>query len=87
MTDKQRIALMYKYLMNTSDELQNALRIRRANLFRWRYDEVDLLEEIILITKINFFSDLERDFLNILTDQWIPKGSQADKKRLERWKK
>lgn len=87
MTDKQRIALMYKYLMNTSDELQNALRMRRANLFRWRYDEVDLLEEIILITKINFFSDLERDFLNILTDQWIPKGSQADKKRLERWKK
>lgn len=87
MTDKQRIALMYKYLMNTSDELQNALQMRRANLFRWRYDEVDLLEEIILITKINFFSDLERDFLNILTDQWIPKGSQADKKRLERWKK
>lgn len=87
MTDKQRIALMYKYLMNTSDELQNALRMRRANLFRWRYDEVDLLEEIILITKINFFSDLERDFLNILTDQWIPKGSEADKKRLERWKK
>lgn len=87
MTDKQRIALMYKYLMNTSDELQNALQMRRANLFRWRYDEVDLLEEIILITKINFFSDLERDFLNILTDQWIPKGSQADKKRLERWNK
>lgn len=66
MTDKQRIALMYRYLTDTSDELQNALRMRRENMFRWKYDEVDLLEEIILITKINFFAQLEQDFLWIL---------------------
>ncbi len=57
---------MYRYLTDTSDELQNALRMRRENMFRWKYDEVDLLEEIILITKINFFAKLEQDFLWIL---------------------
>ena len=67
--------------------MQNALNQRHANIYRWQYDEVDCLEEIILLAKIRFFADVERDLLNILTDQWIPKGSEADKKRLERWKK
>lgn len=77
---------MYKYVMQVSDALQNALHQRHANLYRWQYDEIDLVEEIILITKIKFFSELERDFLNILTDQWIPRGSKEDQERMERWK-
>ena len=87
MTDKQKVAYMYKYVMQVSDQLQNALHQRQANMFLWKYDEIDHLEEIILLTKIRFFADIERDLLNILTDQWIPKGSDADKQRLERWKK
>lgn len=87
MTDKQKVAYMYKYVMQVSDQLQNALNQRHANIYRWQYDEVDLLEEIILLAKIRFFAELERDLLNILTDQWTPQGSKADKKRLERWKK
>ena len=87
MTDRQKVAYMYKYVMQVSDQLQNALNQRHANIYRWQYDEVDRLEEIILLAKIKFFSELERDLLNILTDQWIPQGSKADKKRLERWKK
>lgn len=82
MTDRQKVAYMYKYVMQVSDQLQNALNQRHANIYRWQYDEVDCLEEIILLAKIKF-----RDLLNILTDQWIPQGSKADKKRLERWKK
>ena len=87
MTDRQKVAYMYKYVMQVSDQLQNALNQRHANISRWQYDEVDCLEEIILLAKIRFFAELERDLLNILTDQWIPQGSKADKKRLERWKK
>lgn len=87
MTDRQKVAYMYKYVMQVSDQLQNALNQRHANIYRWQYDEVDCLEEIILLVKIKFFAELERDLLNILTDQWIPQGSKADKKRLERWKK
>ena len=87
MTDRQKVAYMYKYVMQVSDQLQNALNQHHANIYRWQYDEVDCLEEIILLAKIKFFSELERDLLNILTDQWIPQGSKADKKRLERWKK
>ena len=87
MTDRQKVAYMYKYVMQVSDQLQNALNQRHANIYRWKYDEVDCLEEIILLAKIRFFAELERDLLNILTDQWIPQGSKADKKRLERWKK
>ena len=87
MTDRQKVADMYKYVMQVSDQLQNALNQRHANIYRWQYDEVDCLEEIILLAKIRFFAELERDLLNILTDQWIPQGSKADKKRLERWKK
>ena len=87
MTDHQKVAYMYKYVMQVSDQLQNALNQRHANIYRWQYDEVDCLEEIILLAKIRFFAELERDLLNILTDQWIPQGSKADKKRLERWKK
>ncbi len=87
MTDRQKVAYMYKYVMQVSDQLQNALNQRHANIYRWQYDEVDCLEEIILLAKIRFFSEFERDLLNILTDQWIPQGSKADKKRLERWKK
>lgn len=87
MTDNQKVAYMYKYVMQVSDALQNTLQQRHANIYRWQYDEVDCLEEIILLSKIRFFEELERDLLNILTDQWIPQGSKADKKRLERWKK
>lgn len=87
MTDRQKVAYMYKYVMQVSDQLQNSLNQRHANIYRWQYDEVDCLEEIILLAKIRFFAELERDLLNILTDQWIPQGSKADKKRLERWKK
>lgn len=87
MTDRQKVAYMYKYVMQVSDQLQNALNQRHANIYRWQYDEVDCLEEIILLAKIRFFAELERDLLNILTDQWIPQGSKADKKRLELWKK
>ena len=87
MTDRQKVAYMYKYVMQVSDQLQNALNQRHANIYRWQYDEVDCLEEIILLAKIRFFAELERDLLNILPDQWIPQGSKADKKRLERWKK
>lgn len=87
MTDRQKVAYMYKYVMQVSDQLQNALNQRHVNIYRWQYDEVDCLEEIILLAKIRFFAELERDLLNILTDQWIPQGSKADKKRLERWKK
>ena len=87
MTDRKKVAYMYKYVMQVSDQLQNALNQRHANIYRWQYDEVDCLEEIILLAKIRFFAELERDLLNILTDQWIPQGSKADKKRLERWKK
>ena len=87
MTDKQKVAYMYKYVMQVSDQLQNAVNQRHANIYRWQYDEVDCLEEIILLAKIKFFAHLERDLLNILTDQWIPAGSKSDKKRLERWKK
>ena len=87
MTDRQKVAYMYKYVMQVSDQLQNALNQRHANIYRWQYDEVDCFEEIILLAKIRFFAELERDLLNILTDQWIPQGSKADKKRLERWKK
>lgn len=87
MTDRQKVAYMYKYVMQVSDQLQNALNQRHANIYRLQYDEVDCLEEIILLAKIRFFAELERDLLNILTDQWIPQGSKADKKRLERWKK
>lgn len=87
MTDRQKVAYMYKYVMQVSDQLQNALNQRHANIYRWQYDEVDCLEEIILLAKIRFFAELERDLLNILTDQWISQGSKADKKRLERWKK
>ena len=87
MTDRQKVAYMYKYVMQVSDQLQSALNQRHANIYRWQYDEVDCLEEIILLAKIRFFAELERDLLNILTDQWIPQGSKADKKRLERWKK
>ena len=87
MTDRQKVAYMYKYVMQVSDQLQNALNQRHANIYRWQYDEVDCFEEIILLAKIKFFAELERDLLNILTDQWIPQGSKADKKRLERWKK
>lgn len=86
MTDQQKIAYMYQYVMRVSDELQGALNQRHANIYRWQYDEVDCLEEIILLAKIKFFAQLERDLLNILTDQWIPQGSKPDKKRLERWK-
>lgn len=86
MTDKQKVAYMYKYVMQVSDQLQNALNQRQTNMFRWQYDEVDHLEEIILLAKIRFFAELERDLLNILTDQWIPAGSKADKERLKRWK-
>lgn len=86
MTDKQKVAYMYKYVMQVSDQLQNALNQRHANIYRWQYDEVDCLEEIILLAKIRFFAQLERDLLNILNDKWIPAGSAADKKRLERWK-
>ena len=83
MTDRQKVAYMYKYVMQVSDQLQNALNQRHANIYRWQYDEVDCLEEIILLAKIRFFAELERDLLNILTDQWTPQGSKADKKRLE----
>lgn len=86
MTDRQKVAYMYKYVMQVSDQLQNALNQRHANIYRWQYDEVDCLEEIILLAKIKFFAQLERDLLNILTDQWIPQGSKADQKRMERWK-
>ena len=77
MTDRQKVAYMYKYVMQVSDQLQNALNQRHANIYRWQYDEVDCLEEIILLAKIKFFAQLERDLLNILTDQWIPAGSKA----------
>lgn len=86
MTDQQKVACMYQYVMRVSDELQGAMNQRQANMFRWQYDEVDCMEEIILLAKIKFFAQLERDLLSILTDQWIAKGSKADKERLKRWK-
>lgn len=54
MTDRQKVAYMYKYVMQVSDQLQNALNQRHANIYRWQYDEVDCLEEIILLAKIRF---------------------------------
>ena len=54
MTDRQKVAYMYKYVMQVSDQLQNALNQRHANIYRWQYDEVDCLEEIILLAKIGF---------------------------------
>lgn len=86
MTDQQKVACMYQYVMRVSDELQGAMNQRQANMFRWQYDEVDCMEEIILLAKIKFFAQLERDLLSILTDQWIPKNSKADRERLKRWK-
>lgn len=86
MTDQQKVAYMYQYVMRVSDELQGALNQRHANMFRWQYDEVDCMEEIILLAKIKFFAQMERDLLCILTDQWIPKNSKADRERLKRWK-
>ena len=60
MTDRQKVAYMYKYVMQVSDQLQNALNQRHANIYRWQYDEVDCLEEIILLAKIRLSK--ERSF-------------------------
>ena len=88
MTDRQKVAYMYKYVMQVSDQLQkcvepNAMRTYIAgNMMKWI-----AWKKSYCWQRSNFFAHLERDLLNILTDQWIPAGSKSDKKRLERWKK